>query len=97
MTKAQNVIRHILFVSLISIVVAACVEEEPSICNEHMGSRVTVYADDFQAVQGEMFYCYGDSGFSIVTEKDKMISFPYHSVNAVIVTEKDFLIDETTD
>lgn len=65
---------------------------ERSICEEHMGSNVTVYANGFQTISGEMFYCYGDGGFMVSRDDETMVSFPYHSVTAVVVSTEDFLI-----
>jgi len=73
--------------------VVACTDVEHSICQEHMGSNVTVYADGYpEKIYGEMFYCFKDGGFMIIMEDETMVSIPYHSVSAVLVTENDFLI-----
>ena len=84
--------RTVLATFLAALSITACTDEEHSICEEHLGSKVTVHADGLPTIHGEMFYCYGDNGFSVITGDENMVSFPYHSVNAVIVTEQEFLI-----
>jgi len=63
----------------------------PSMCEEHMGSKVTVFAEGFPTAHGEMFYCYGDDGFMIITDDDTVISFPYHRIVAIQATSQDML------
>lgn len=63
----------------------------PSMCEEHMGSQVTVYSEGFPTTRGEMFYCYGDNGFMIIKDDDTVISFPYHRVVAIQATSENFL------
>ncbi len=100
MTYAKSKTKEVLLVFLVALPISACVDTEPSvvdtvpsICEEHMGSDVTVHADTYPMTRGEMFFCYGDNGFSVITDEKIMVSFPYHSINAVVVTEQDFLIE----
>ena len=84
--------RTVLVIFLAALSITACTDEEHFICEEHLGSKVTVHADGLPTIDGEMFYCYDDNGFMIIMGDGDMASFPYHSVNAVIVTEQEFLI-----